>query len=181
MNNVRFGSVEQRRAGEPAAPSRCRVPKLPSNVRLHRLAEVRKREGVSVRAMARRLGITSSEVRRYEQSYYDIPLRVVVEWAAALRMPIAELVVDADNGLPPHLLRAQLVRAMKDVRAIALRANEKSIRLFAADIIERLIAVMPELADVAAEQDPGVNRRAKLGRIATEEIPIAWLTGRNDE
>ncbi len=178
MKSIRFDLMEQRSTGTPGEQKKRRKPGLPDEDCIHRLAEIRRREGISVRAMARRLGITSSEVRRQERSFTDIPLRVLADWAAALRMPVAELVADAADGLPPHLQRrANLLRAMKDARAIQRRAKEKTIRLFAADIVELLLAVMPELIEVAAEQEPSAKRQQRLGRTATETIPIAWLMG----
>lgn len=183
MKTSRYDLTEpQRRSGSPVEPDLRRKPGLPAQEKLHRLAEIRRREGISVRAMARRLGVTSTEVRRQERSFTDIPLRVVAEWAAALRMPIGELVADANDGLPPHLhRRANLLRAMKAARAIERRAKEKTVRLLAADISQRLLAVMPELVEVSAEQDLAEKRQLPLGRIATETIPIAWLTGADEE
>ncbi|MCS7305836.1 MAG: hypothetical protein NZ602_12110 [Thermoguttaceae bacterium] len=115
---------------------------------LHRLAEVRKREGISRRTVARRLKTTVSAVKAMEESP-DLLLSQLVAWQKALRVPIGELLAEPDEGLSqPVLKRARMVRLMKTASAIFHWSRQKSIRRLAQMLMEQLVELMPELAEV---------------------------------
>jgi len=140
-------------------------------VYLHRLSEVRRREGISRRTVARRLKTTVSTVKAMEDSE-DLLLSQLYAWQKALRVPIAELLAEPDEGLaPPVLKRAQMVRLMKTASAIFHWSRQKSIRRLAEMLMEQLVELMPELAQVGPWPLRGRRRPATL-READLPLPI---------
>jgi transcriptional regulator with XRE-family HTH domain len=116
---------------------------------LHRLAQVRMRQGVSLRTMARRMKVDVRTVREEEDPTRDLPLSVLYRWQKALQVPLIELFSDIEEPLSaPVLKRARLLRMMKTIRAIQLRAKQPVIRQLAELLAEQLLEIMPELADV---------------------------------
>jgi transcriptional regulator with XRE-family HTH domain len=143
--------------GAPVAPTNAaRVALPPSNPPasgrpLHRLAEVRRREGITRPQLAHRLGISIAEVKRQEHPAADISLSELYHWQKALEVPMAELLCEPPIALsPPVELRAKLLRAMKTVRSIETGARQVSIRRLTTMLIEQLVDVMPELQGTIA-------------------------------
>src|SRR6516162_8442772 len=62
---------------------------------LHRLATVRRQQGISQRNIARRLNIDIATVRQQEEETTDLPLSTLYQWQRILEVPIAELLVDS--------------------------------------------------------------------------------------
>jgi hypothetical protein len=155
--------------------SQVPVPPLtPSGVRpLHRVADARRRQGISVRSAARRMQTSMEQVRRQEDPNCDMLVSELHRWQKALEVPIAELLVDADAPLSePVLTRARLLRVMKTVRAIREAAHSPSIQRFATMLEQQLVELMPELKDVTAWHSVGQRRSPnELGRIAERVIP----------
>ncbi len=117
---------------------------------LHRLAQVRIRQGVSRRTMARRMKVDLRTVREEEDPTRDIPLSALYRWQRALQVPLIELLSDIEEPLSaPVLKRARLLRMMKTVRAIQLRAKQPVVRQLAELLAQQLLELMPELADVS--------------------------------
>jgi transcriptional regulator with XRE-family HTH domain len=145
---------------------------------LQRVAVVRRLQGLSRRAVARRMNIEVEEVHRQEQQATDLPLSVLLAWQKALGVPITELLVESDQFLAtPVLERSQLVRLMKTVLAIRDQAKQQSIRRMAQTMSEQLTEIMPELANVAPWHVMGKRRRAHelgiaAGRHLTEDMFI---------
>jgi transcriptional regulator with XRE-family HTH domain len=95
---------------------------------LHRIADARRRQGVSVRSAARRMGTSMDQVRRQEDPYADLTLSDLYRWQEALEVPVADLLVESDAPLSePVLTRARLLRVMKTVRAIKESSTSTSI------------------------------------------------------
>ena len=132
---------------------------------LQRLAEVRRQQGLSRRAVARRMNVEIDEVRRQEEESADVPLSVLYAWQKALDVPLAELLVEASDTLSsPVLERSQLVRLMKTVLAVSAQTRQESIRRMAQTMINQLIEIMPELAEVGPWHTVGKRRRlSELG------------------
>jgi transcriptional regulator with XRE-family HTH domain len=138
------------------------LPSSPStpNRPLHRLCEVRRREGLTRHQVARRLGISAREVERQEQSSSDMRLSDLHRWQQALAVPITELLCEPEGELsPPVRLRARLLRVMKTVRSIQQRARQLPLRRLVETLVVQLVEVMPELADAAPW--PAVGRRRR--------------------
>jgi len=81
--------------------------------RLHRLAEVRRMQGVSRRTVARRLNMDVHQVKRQEKEDADLSLSELYRWQEVLDVPVSELLVESNDPLsPPVLMRAHLVRLL---------------------------------------------------------------------
>jgi transcriptional regulator with XRE-family HTH domain len=139
---------------------------------LHRLATVRRLQGISRRTLARRMNVEVEEVRRQEEETNDLPLSVLYEWQRALDVPIAELLVESEDSLSqPLMQRAQLVRLMKTALAILEQADNGPTRMMAQALVDQLVEVMPELDGISAWHAVGTRRRLnELGVAATRTL-----------
>src|SRR4029079_6819561 len=78
---------------------------------LHRLAAVRRQQGISQRNIARRLSIDIATVREQEEETTDLPLSALYLWQRMLEVRIAESLVDSNAPLsPPVFERARMVK-----------------------------------------------------------------------
>jgi transcriptional regulator with XRE-family HTH domain len=136
------------------------------------LQEVRKRENVSRRALARRLGITETEVKLLENGLSDVRISTLVSWSQALDVPLADLVAEPCHTLPPVLKqRALLVRVMKTAKSLLEKAKEAPLRRLAENMVQQLEEVMPELHGVTAWPSTGQRRSVHdLGRIVERRL-----------
>jgi transcriptional regulator with XRE-family HTH domain len=126
---------------------------------MHRLAKVRRLQGISRRMLARRMNVDLAEIRHQEETA-DLPLSVLYEWQKALDVPIAELLVEPQDSLSqPLLRRAQLVRLMKTALALVEEADNKATRAMAQKLVDQLVDVMPDLQGVRAWNIVGERRR----------------------
>jgi hypothetical protein len=145
---------------------------------LHRIAEARRRQGISVRSAARRLQTSMDQVRRQEDPFVDMALSELYRWQQALEVPVVDLLVDSDAPLSePVLSRARLLRIMKTARAIKETASNAGIQRLATMMEQQLIELMPELADVSAWHSVGQRRLpTELGRTAERVLPDSFFT-----
>jgi hypothetical protein len=156
------------------------VPQAPlaaSQRQLHRIADVRKRQGVSVRSAARRMHTSIDQVRKQEEPGCDMLLSELLRWQQALEVPVGDLLVESEAPLSePVLTRARLLRIMKTVRAIKETATSTSIQRFATMLEQQLVEVMPELKDVSAWHSIGQRRSPnELGRTAERTLPDSFF------
>ena len=144
--------------------------KFPADKRpLHRLGTVRRLQGITRRTVARHLNVEVSQVRREERETSDMPLSQLYEWRRVLDVPIAELLVEADDPLSaPVLQRAQLVRVMKTALAILEEAKQAPIRRMAQTLVDQLVQIMPELKEVGPWHTVGRRRRRDDYGVAAE-------------
>ena len=140
---------------------------------LHRVRIVRNQQGVSLRTVAKKLGIETREARSQEDPDADLPLSVLYQWQRALEVPVANLLVDLDAPVsPPVLRRAQLLKLAKSAVTIVERAESKQIGRLAQRMIDQLIELMPELKEVTAWPDVGQRRSlGEYGRIIETMLP----------
>jgi transcriptional regulator with XRE-family HTH domain len=140
---------------------------------LHRLATVRKQQGISQRNVARRLGVDAATVNEQEQEEADLPLSVIYAWQRVLDVPVAELLVDSDAPLsPPVMERARLVKLMKTAAAIMEKAHSNSLKRLVTMLVEQLLEIMPELRDVSAWHTIGQRRTLDdYGRAVERQLP----------
>jgi transcriptional regulator with XRE-family HTH domain len=145
--------------------------------RLQKLSEARRRQGLSVRCVAQRLGRTVSEVRAQENEQSDLLISELYRWQAALEVPIEELLEEPDDALSNSVLtRARMLKVMKTAQAIRRQARSEAERRLARLLTEQLLEIMPELKEVAAWPAVGHRRRAdEMGRIAENPISDDWL------
>ena len=141
--------------------------------RYHRIATVRKREGMSVARAAARLGVPASHVERLEDEYVDLPLSLIYDWHRALEVPITELLVAGSGELPGGIWdRAKLLKAMKTVASIIEVSEDEEVERMATNLRNELIQVMPELKDVKSWPRNGTPRKPHecLGRILEQPL-----------
>jgi transcriptional regulator with XRE-family HTH domain len=140
---------------------------------LHRLGEVRRREGLSRRAIARRLRISIGEVTRQERQSTDMPLSMLYRWQAALDVPVAELLSETDQPLSTVVQqRGQLLRVMKTAVTILQRSRQPAIRRMAEVLVDQLKEMMPELEGVGPWPSVGKRRTAdELGQVVHRRLP----------
>ena len=149
---------------------------------LHRLGIARRRENVSRRSVARRLGITEEDVERQESATTDLPVSVLHKWAVALGVPVTELLKEPGNSLSTPLFnRAHLVRVMKT--ALALREQTSNLRTkrLAQTMVDQLLEIMPELHGISAAPTVGKRRsRDELGVAAERSLSDKFFRGALD-
>src|SRR5262245_64344461 len=86
---------------------------------LHRIQEVRRLQGMSLRTAARQLGTDIRSIRAQEQATTDLRLSDIYSWQRALDVPVAELLVDEDEPLSrPVRERAAMLKIMKTARSL---------------------------------------------------------------
>jgi transcriptional regulator with XRE-family HTH domain len=150
---------------------------------LHRIQEVRRLQGMSLRTAARQLGTDVRSIRAQEQASTDLKLSDLYRWQEALEVPVSELLVEDDEPLSRNIReRAQLVKIMKSARALLETAESASTRRMTENLIEQLSELMPELAEVSAWHSVGQRRSLdEMGRIAEQPISDGMFGGRDYE
>lgn len=139
----------------------------------HRIAEVRRRQGVTLRNVARRLGLSLPVVRRQECADNDLRLSDLQRWQEVLEVPIAELLVEGEGQLSgPVLERSRMVKLMKTAAAIRERTDGTPVGRMVTMLIEQILEIMPELSDVGPWHSVGQRRPLDdLGRAARMAVP----------
>jgi len=139
---------------------------------LHRLAKVRRLQGLSRRIVARRLNTEVAQLKEQERPTSDMPLSRLYEWQRVLEVPVSELLVEPGDPLsPPVLERARLVRVMKTVLAILEEARELPVRRMAETLVDQLTEMMPELEGIGPWHAVGrPRRRDELGVAAERRL-----------
>lgn len=143
----------------------------------HRIAEVRRQQGISLRSITRKMGLTLEEIRRQEDPTSDLTLSQLVAWQRALEVPLANLLIDHDAPLSsPVMTRARLLRIMKTVQAVRESARDTGTQRMAIMLAEQMIELMPELKDVTAWHSVGQRRtQDEVGRIAERPISDTFI------
>ncbi len=144
---------------------------------LHRLAEVREQQGISVRSAARRMGVPMSQVRQEEKQGSHLTLADLVRWQRALEVPLIDLLVDEDSPISsPVVSRARWLRIMKTVKALLEASPSPSITRMAQMLEGQVLEVMPELQDVGPWHSVGQRRsHDEQGRIAEQPVPSNFV------
>jgi transcriptional regulator with XRE-family HTH domain len=140
--------------------------------RLHRIADVRRLQGVTLRNVSRRLGAPLAAVRRQEQSDCDLRLSDLLRWQEVLEVPVAELLVEGEGQLSgPVLQRSRMVKLMKTAAAIRERTQDTTTARMVSMLIEQILELMPELADVTPWHTVGQRRTLDdVGRTARNPV-----------
>ena len=139
---------------------------------LHRIQEVRRLQGMSLRTAARQLQTDVRSIRAQEQATTDLKLSDLYRWQQALEVPIGELLVEDDDPLSrPVRERAAMLKVMKTARAIVELAHPGPAKRMAENLVEQLVELMPELAEVSPWHSVGQRRSLdEMGRIAEQPI-----------
>lgn len=142
---------------------------------LHRIAEVRRQQGVTLRTIARNTGVEVRLLRQQEEETTDLRLSELYRWQDALDVPVGDLLVESNAPLStPVMERARMVKVMKTVAAIMETAQSVSVQRLAQTLANQLVEIMPELDGVSPW--PAIGQRRSLddyGRAAERR-----LTGR---
>ena len=135
---------------------------------LHRLAEVRRQQGLSLRSAARQMSTDVRTLKTEEGGKSDLKLSDLYRWQSVLGVPVAELLVEADSPLSrPVMDRARLVRIMKTVKAIGESAKADGTKRMAQMLESQLVEIMPELKEVGPWHSVGQRRSLEeYGRAA---------------
>jgi transcriptional regulator with XRE-family HTH domain len=144
---------------------------------LQKLNSARRRQGLSIRCVAQRLGRTVSEVRAQEDERADMLVSELYRWQAALEVPVEELLEEPEDALSTMVsVRAQLLKVMKTAMAMRRQARSEAERRLARLLTEQLLEIMPELKEVSGWPAVGHRRRAdEVGRIGENPISEDWL------
>ncbi len=141
--------------------------------RLHRIAEVRQQQGVTLRNVARRLGIEMAVIRRQEQPDADLRISDLLRWQQVLDVPLADLVEEGEGQLSgPVLARSRMVKLMKTAAAIREQVGDQGqASRLVGQLIEQILEIMPELADVTPWHTVGQRRTLDdVGRAARNTV-----------
>ena len=146
------------------------APAVP--LQLHRIQEVRCRQGMSLRSAARQIRSDVRALRAQEQPGSDLRLSDLYRWQAALDVPVEELLVDSSAPLSrPVAERAKMVRIMKTALTLRENATGDSQRRMAENLVDQLVELMPELKEVSPWHSVGVRRSLDdMGRVAQQTI-----------
>jgi len=139
---------------------------------LHRIAEVRRLQGVTLRNVARRLGMSLPVVRRQEQPDCDLRISDLHLWQQVLEVPISELLIEADGQLSgPVLERSRMVKLMKTAAALRERTEGSPAARMVEMLVDQILEIMPELADVTPWPAAGPRRSLDdVGRAARTTV-----------
>jgi len=140
---------------------------------LHRIGEVRRRQGVTIRNVARRLGLAMAVVRRQEQGDCDLRLSDLHRWQQVLEVPVAELLVEGDGQLSgPVLERSRMVKLMKTAAALRERTAGSPLGRVVQMLVDQILEIMPELSDVTPWHTVGQRRTLdEIGRAGRCTVP----------
>ena len=94
----------------PQVPVSASAAKRP----LHRIADVRRRQGVSVRSAARRMHTSIDQVRKQEDPGCDLMLSDLLRWQQALEVPVGDLLVESEAPLSEPLPKGRIEVSVKD-------------------------------------------------------------------
>jgi transcriptional regulator with XRE-family HTH domain len=144
---------------------------LPGQI-LHRIQEVRRLQGMSLRTAARQLGADVRNIRAQEQATTDLRLTDLYNWQRALEVPVAELLVDDDEPLSrPVRERGAMLKIMKTARSLLESVPTGPARRMAENLVQQLLELMPELKEVTPWHSVGQRRSLdEMGRIAEQPI-----------
>lgn len=155
-------------AGSPANSAPAHNPAAKSTkADLHRVREVRREQGISIKRASQHLGVSVEEARRQEEPTSDLTLAQLHAWQKLCEVPIADLLVEPDCDLSaPVLQRARMVRVMKTVQAILERTGQQSVKRLGQTLVNQLVELMPELKGVsswhAVERRQSCNQNARI-------------------
>ena len=144
---------------------------------LHKIGEVRRRQGVSLRAVGQRLGRPIADVRKQEDESADLMLSELYQWQIALDVPLEELLNEPKAALSPRIqVRAQLLKLMKTAKSLSHGVQSEGLRPLVNLVIDQLLELMPELKDVAQWPIVGQRRAAdEIGRIGANPVSDNWV------
>jgi len=138
---------------------------------LHRIRQVRIQQGVSLRAVARRIQGEVSQLRKQEREDADLSLADLYKWEQAHGVPVQDLLVECEEPLSaPVLQLSRMIRLAKTVATIQERSENTSINRLADMLMGQLVEIMPELADVGPWPTTRPRTLDDLGRVIERNL-----------
>ena len=149
---------------------------------LHRIAEVRLQQGLSLRMISRRTGLTLRELRVQELPETNLSLQELHVWKDALEVPLEHLLVDRDLSVSESIQsRAILIRVMKTVNSLREIAVSGRFVLLLDMLRQQLVELMPELSKIQSWPSHGSRRGIdEFGRILHEPVVLSELSFQAD-
>ena len=128
--------------------------------RFHQVATVRKRERLTIRNAAKHFKLPAKTVARLEDETVDLPISVLRRWAEIMKIPVTELLLPVETETGRCVWdRAGMVKIMKSLETIRNSCADESIDRQLSYVRRQLLAMMPELEDVAPFPNHNFNRR----------------------
>ena len=155
------------------------MPLLNQGRPLHRIADVMQEEGVKLRTVSRRMRVPLSQVKAQQDTFYNLSLKDLYRWQAALQVPLLDLLVEHEHSLSaPIQLRANLLKIMKTVRSIQESTEKESIQRLAENMVQQLVGMMPELQQVGGWPTVGQRRKSdEVGMLEERRMADAIFEG----
>ena len=149
---------------------RSRVP-----TRWHRIRTIRQREGVSLKTVSRRVHVGMQRLRQEEDETRDLTLSQLYVWQKALRVPVSELVIDAEEALEEKIrLRAALLRLTRTAKTILREQPEGKVADLAQTMLNQIYEVMPEAEAMGPWNEVGRRRNPDdMPRIIEQVVPTS--------
>ena len=138
---------------------------------LHRIRQVRIQQGVSLRAVARRIRGEVSQLRQQERDEADLSLTDLYKWQRALGVPVQDLLIECEDPLSaPVLQMSRMIRLAKTVATMQERSESTSINRLADMLMGQLVEIMPELSDVGPWPTTRPRTLDDLGRVIERRL-----------
>ena len=148
---------------KPSSPSKSTRP-------LHFIASTLRKQNATLAGCARRLGLALSEAEAQTRPDADLTLSQLYAWRDVLDVPTSEL-LPLDEVVPdPIRNRALLLRTMKTARQLQEASRGARLEPVVASLVDQLIELMPELAEVSAWPTVGQSRAPREPGAATRRV-----------
>lgn len=135
--------------------------------KLHQIATVRREQNISIVSCAKKLGISVQEARYQELPTTDLTITQLLAWKEVLEVPLSELVGQTGDDLEnPIRNRAKLVKIMKSAKQVLQVAHESRVRYIGETLVDQLVELMPELAEISAWPDVGQSHENRSPGVA---------------
>lgn len=144
---------------------------------LHRLGTVRRARKLSLDDVARQLQLPPEEAQRQEQATSDLSLSHLYRWQKALKVPVAELLVEGQESLGlPSVKPDALAQALQVALTILGQTKQPGIRRMAHTLVDQLVELSPELKRVAEAHTAGqAHRFDEQGRAQKGALPVDFF------
>ena len=181
MTKVRAKTSEsprQPRGSQPSSSSRSPRPEerrpAKSARPLHLIASTLRKQNATLAGCARRLGLSLAEAAAQARPDADLTLSQLYAWRAVLDVPTSELLPLDDLVPDPVRNRGLLLRTMKTARRLQELSRGTRLEPAVASLVDQLIELMPELAEVPAWPTVGQSREPREPGAATRRVDAAF-------
>jgi transcriptional regulator with XRE-family HTH domain len=133
-----------------------------------RIVRIRKREGLAVRTVARRLGMTRGEYAAWESDTHQLTVNQAFRIADAMNVSMSDLV--GSDGAAEASLRKSIIKTYKILLTLR-ELGTHNVKLLCDKIMAELRGAVPECAELKP-WPLGHRREAdELGQTAMNPIP----------